>query len=144
MVLLKYNTVTVTVTVTNETNKRCSRIIVKRKNVELIRHVLCVYISHKEAENITCGSCIALSATENGYNTHTIASENFTGMLNRQEMSDTSRTNTSRLTLRGLPPVKMGRKRAATMLTCNMYRYIQCHVCAMFVNRDGFLVKWLA
>ena len=53
---------------------------------------------HKEAKNVTCGtcSCIAISATKNGYNNQTIASENFTGILNRQEMTDTSRADTSR------------------------------------------------
>ena len=69
---------------TNETNNRLSRIIVKRKNSELIRHVLCVHIYHKEAENVTCSSCIVKSATKNGYSNQTIASENFTGMLNKK------------------------------------------------------------
>ena len=65
-----------------QTNKRCSQIIVKRKKSELIRHVICVDIYHKEAENVTCIGCIAISAIKDGYNNHTIVSENFAGMLN--------------------------------------------------------------
>ena len=66
----------------NETNKRCSRIIVKRTKSELIRHVFCVDIYNKEAENVTCSYCTAISAIKDGYNNHTIVSDNFTGMLN--------------------------------------------------------------
>ena len=44
--------------------------------------MICVglQIYHKEEENATSSGCIAISATKNGYNNHTIASENFTGM----------------------------------------------------------------
>ena len=80
MVLLKYNTATVTVCLIQM--KQTSGVRDEKKSV-LIRHVLCVHIYHIEAENVTCSSCIAMSATENVYNNQTIASENFTGMLNR-------------------------------------------------------------
>ena len=57
---------------------------------------LCTHIP-QITENVTYSSCIAISATKNGYNNLTIASENFTGKQNRSEKSDTSHTDTSRV-----------------------------------------------
>ena len=59
--------------------------------------MVCVHIYHKEAENDISSGCIAISATENLYNNQTIVSENFTGIPNRSEMTDTSRADTTRL-----------------------------------------------
>ena len=58
-------------------------------------------------------------------------------------MSDTSRSDTSRLISRVSVFGEKGmEKLAATMQTCHMY--IKCHVCAPFVYRNGFLVNLLA
>ena len=58
-------------------------------NVVYFHCLLCAFV--------TCSGCIAIYATTNGYNNQTIVSEIFSGMLNRYEISDTSRTDMSRL-----------------------------------------------
>ena len=53
-------------------------------------------------------------------------------------MSDISRDDTSRL-IRHV----FGENGMKTFCD-DANLYIKCHICATFVNRDGFLVNWLA
>ena len=63
-----------------------------------IRHVICVHISTTKKKKTSISEvALPYQQLKMGINNHTIVSDNFTGMLNRYDMSDTSRANTSRL-----------------------------------------------